>query len=389
MQTQRSLREERQTVGADESVVLRSGWPRLVLSANERKGLAEAIEYFAETVSQEAMYCLRHLSRLGQRASYKAHADRLSRCRALGQHLRRPLLDGWEGQMGLYGTTAGLELLAKCRPATAFVAGSFDPCDGQLAQRWADAFLAVANFTHLVVQDFINLPESKYWEQIRTTLRICHLFRALAVADPVIKAFAHQDMGSSGSIVPAVLSTLPSTLTQDGFKDLAATLYTTLLDAKHSGRFCWGAGSREAPDTWGERLFMWGSVIVAIVRAHHVGLLDSAQAHSLCTVPELEGFVELVKGKRVFQDARYRLYALWALSHLTGDGCTSHSLGTGFRNRPGEFKIPSHLALGQIDREWLQEEITRTCGQVLDSEILLHDLHSPYHVFWEDDSEER
>ena len=162
MQTQRSLREERQTVGADESVVLRSGWLRLVLSANERKGLAEAIEYFAETVSQEAMYCLRHLSRLGQRASYKAHADRLSRCRALGQHLRRPLLDGWEGQMGLYGTTAGLELLAKCRPATAFVIGSFDPCDGQLAQRWADAFLAVANFTHLVVQDFINLPESKY-----------------------------------------------------------------------------------------------------------------------------------------------------------------------------------------------------------------------------------
>jgi hypothetical protein len=76
----------------------------------------------------------------------------------------------------------------------------------------------------------------------------------------------------------------------------------------------------------------------------------------VCTRKDEDNLEAVLRDRITCSDDRYRLYALWALAHLEGT----------WRHR----------------EQWLAFEIAETCTRLLNADMGLVDVHSPYQVFF-------
>lgn len=336
--------------------------------------LADSCELTAHCLEEEVPRCSRKPVRLSEYAvpdviPPASLGDRLSRCTSYGQHLDALPGDRQSiGQFGLYGTAAAIELLTRTSGIKALPAkpsNELTPSEIHLGK----LFLSSWNFLNLITSSFSEVEQSKFWEQSRITLRVCHVLRAAAAARPMLSALA--DQGKSAALDPGNLidKDLGATFGEAAVDTLCRTLHARILSARIKGNgafrierpslttgFLFGCNSEDAPTTVTDWLFMWGSVISAVVRAAKSGAIDDEHLAAVCTRMDEENLEAVLRDKGCCSDDRYRLYALWALAQLDG---------------PWQHR-----------KKWLAAEIAETCSRLLKADMGLVDVHSPYQVFF-------
>jgi len=371
--------------------------PYLAFRPEYWRANANAFYSFAEVLSQESIFCVRNPAKLALMPGYRDFSGRIVRCLALGQHLERltsPNRD--DGQFGLYGTAAGLELMATTAEAQTFTKRG-PLTHGEM--EWASHFLATWNFFDLAITELSEIPASKFWDQTRTTLRVCNLVRALAVAKPVFTSFADPARRAKAGCSSAVVADLREDFSEAAVDRIGDVLLGRLRSARvlcrevprafrvskrdEESTFRFACESTDVPVTWRDWLFVWSSVLTAVLFAYGAGVWDMSQITQLVTLDDVEQIIEMLWNSR-FADDRYRLYALAALDPLTRG---HHAVpGTTPQRDDTEVRIPTQFALGHAENRWLEKEVVLTCGRLLNSEVQLVDVHSPYQIWFGDPS---
>ena len=376
----------------DESHVV-APWPVLSPFPEPYREIARDFKRCALFLTEEVMECSRRPVRvLYQSPHYTIHTDRLNRCLAFGQHLQRLAPNRQQsGQFGLYGTSAGLELLTECKEALQF------RDEPKVSRRWANQFLETWNFVDLIVHDLSQVDNTNCWEQSCNVLRICHLLRAVAAASKKLALFANELRREEAECNETIVADLRNDI-RNGPRSVASILHARLLAARVSSNnipeafrtsitteevtFRFACASQEVPETWRDWLFIWSSVLVAVVRAYRYNLLDEDQVGQICKITDKRRIIEVLKNRQKYGDDRFRLFGLWALNHLTpgryrsilnADEGESETLQE-------EDRLPSQLTLGPTEIDWLVKEIEKTTIYLLGSEAALRDVHSPYQV---------
>lgn len=341
--------------------------------------IAHGLDKLVEILGKEALLCARPLALLARFTEYRVFEERLGRCLALGQLLRRPPGAPWDGQFGLYGTAAGIELLSRSNLAADFRQEAFDHPTAE-QKHWAQTFLALFNFLDVIVRGLSTVEGSKYWEQTRTTLRICSLLRALGDVNSTVLSFSTASKSARAECSSALLGDVSASFSASATSELGTILCSLLASSRSDTNpptFRFASIALDGPETWGEKTFIWSSVIVAIVRAYSGGILTEVQVAAVCDSPDVSALIDLVESGDHFQDLRCKIYALWALSHLVKDGRPTENAMPGFHN------VPGRLLLSDRQAQNLRISIRNACEEALRTDYHLTDLHWPYQILFE------
>lgn len=342
--------------------------------------LADSSEAFADSLCAEAVICGRNPSRLSNQEYCSSFADRLNRCNALGQHLQH-VLPGRErdDQFGCYGTAAGLELMATSAAARRLAAdGAHTSTNGD--RPWARSFLATWNFLDLVLENLSDKPESKFWEQTRTLLRLCHVLRAICACSPVLVRFG--DEATAGQFeAPAyddvkqrVHTAYTHGLARKVFAQIASLKFLVSADEtcfrattdNGESSFRFAVDASESAENCTEWVFVWSSVISATCRAFRAGIIPAASASAVVGPTDIRHLMSVLEDRQALSDDRYRAFGLWALSQLP---------------TPSDGK-PLAFGMDSGSKKWLVTEARNTCRRLLAGATSLVDVHSPYQVYF-------
>jgi hypothetical protein len=296
-----------------------------------------------------------------------------------------------DAQHGLFGTCAAIQVLSKS--AWAEVSRKREtPSDNA---SWLNTYLRTVNFLDLVVEDRLSHdgPELKVAAELNVTLRACHAARALAAAAPVLADLSANRGELADAMDPSVLGDL-----QDDLAAIVPRLAPEILEtlskvrvphkkarqtgfrpANASDRInlytftAIGDDQRDLPDNVDDWVFVYSSVLVALVRAWAADLTrDTERAVEICPIEDFLAFRKQMEKPPGELDDRLRLFGLWALSHLD-DETPGGPLGVG---SDGKVDLPPSLTVN--DGGWLTKEINAVCGRLLRSEIGQADTYSPY-----------
>ena len=348
--------------------------------------VAAGLHDLTQCLAQEPIHCCRGLIHLSRLSGYEPYALRLTRSLALGQHLRRLPGDSLDGQFGLYGTAAGLELLVTTECAKKFRSGPFDhPTREEI--EWVKITLSLGNFLDLALRDFASRHGTKFWEQARTTLRASNLLRALATASSALGVFSQPQRYRNCKCDPETLLDIANSFTQAGLEGLCTTLFQSLAAAKVDSNpvsFKFAVDAAGLPETWGENMFVWSSVLVSLVRAYSRNVISEEQVDSLITHRDVTSIIGELQSQKHEDDNRYKVFLLWSLSHLTADAAVVAGSSPEIRELPGRYEIPAGLQLSERQAKWLRREVESVCTDLLESDYSLTDLHSPYQILFDD-----
>lgn len=368
-------------------------WPVLSPMPESYREISRDFQRCALFVTEEVMQCSRRPLRvLNQSTQYSVHSDRLNRCQAYGQHLQRlPSNRQNTGQFGLYGTAAALELLGHCEEADRF---SDYPGENR---EWARQFLETWNFIDLMVLNLSCVDNTNCWEQSCNVLRICHLLRAVSVAAGRLEAFTNELRRQAALCDERVIADLQNDI-QGSIRNVVAKLHQSLTSARVSASafseafrsdslttqftFHYACGTNEVPENWKDWLFVWSSVLVAVLRAYENRLLDDDKVGQLITVSDKNRIIDVIKATAKYGDDRFRLFGLWSLNHLAPSpySLRRHHAKPSETLNPAQGRVPDQLALGSNEISWLVKEVENTTSNLLGSEAALRDVHSPYHI---------
>lgn len=373
-----------------------SSW--LSRKPNKWEARAGCLRLGCEEIEQEVLASKRLPAESDrERDKYRDHHSfdgRLKRTVAFGQWATPATTDDEmrDAQHGLFGTCAALQVLSKSAWAVAVRKQEIS-----VAQTpWVETYLKTVNFLDLVAEGRREGDESelKVAAELNVTLRACHAARALAAAAPVLKDLSANRGELSGAMDQAVLDDLKGDLTAVVpriAQEILATLHKVHVPSEMARKTGFrpakaseginlyafaaiGDEKRDLPANVDDWVFVYGSVLVALVRAWAAGLTrDSAEAERICPLKDFVVFREqMEKPPAEGLDDRLLLFGLWALSHLdavTPGGPLEVGLET-------EVYLPPRLSIS--DGGWLKEQIVEVCDRLLGSEIRLADTFSPY-----------
>jgi hypothetical protein len=361
---------------------------------------AEEARLFVKHIIDELEHCSRSPERLSELPDYRTYEDRLKQSLAFGQHLQRLPPERQEyGQFGMYGTAAGLELLASSEEAREFRVASRTTAISNRGHQWAQLFLKVWNFFDLMVYDLSSIKSSKFLHQSSTLLRTCHVLRAVAASAPLLNELSDTRKREMAGCDEGLVNTLTGGLTVDSAEKIAKVCYENILGARVFSReiaeafrvsddvsevtFRFARGADEVPETWKDWIFVWGSVMAAVLRAARVGLLTHQEVMKVIDFEDLRRITVLLSDRSKFADERYRLFALWALDHLIPERYQMFD-----DDGPQiEVNIPELLLLkkGNPFRGFVESEVARTCEEVIKTGLWT-DVHSQYQVYFKDET---
>jgi len=322
---------------------------------------------------------------------YTPYKERIERCTAFGQYATKVSpAEQRLAQLGLFGTAAGFQVLSTSSWAADMRTGAAPTGENS---RWLEVYLRCLNFVDLVVSPPDPNPGGAIWEQRRLTLRLCHLLRAVAAAAPTLDALASSSWLTSGSAVTAPRGDLGTPINRIAAAH-AAALASMLRDGKRltsevdhgyaAGKsetghlYTFGVTSRDAPTTCDEWVFMWASVLSSVVRCYRQGLLPTATVEELCPPADVRLLENILREPPDDLDRRYRLFGLWAISHL--DVLTlGGPLGV---TESDSAQVPESLGLNQPEQvQWLCEATRDTTRGLLAKEVALVDSWRPYTTY--------
>lgn len=365
---------------------------------NKWEARAERLRLGCEEIEQEVLAGKRLPAESDrERDKYKDHKSfdgRLKRTVAFGQWATPATTEDEmrDAQHGLFGTCAALQVLSKSAWAVAVRKQEISAAQTP----WVETYLKTINFLDLVADGRREGEESelKVAAELNVTLRACHAARALAAAAPVLGDLSTNRGELAGAMDQAVLDDLQGDLTGVVPRiapEVLATLQKVHVPSETARKTGFrpakvseginlyafaaiGDDERDLPVNVDDWVFMYGSVLVALVRALAAGLTrDSLEAEQICPLKDLVVFREQMEKPPTEElDDRLLLFGLWALSHLDTK-TPGGPLEIGLEPR---LYLPSWLSMS--DPGWLKEQIVEVCDRLLGSEIRLADTFSPY-----------
>jgi hypothetical protein len=319
-----------------------------------------------------------------ERNDYDDFSERLLRCVAFGQFAeevspKRQRL----AQMGLLGTSAAFQVLSHSP-----IAGGLQPgaqSRSEVEERGLDSYLGCLNFLDMVIDRSKAEPEGELWRQRRLTLRICQMMRAMAAAEPVLRSINVDSLSAQQARIVDDLSKPLPLVAKHHVELLSGRLLSCLISAREV-HDAWTAGesamektysfaetSRDGPTSADEWVFMWSTAIASAVRCWRHGLLpDEERLRNLCPAAEVALFTKTLREPPVELDGRFRLFGLWALSHLDGSRDAGHH---------GEGRLPELLELQGETQGWLPTAVHETATSLMDRSISLVDSWQPYSTY--------
>jgi len=346
------------------------------------------LQSFQRALADELKVCHRLPVRLHEAVDDAQLRDRLSRCVAYGQHLQALTGQRREiGQFGFFGTSSALELLSTCKYASEFVQLSSEEW-GLPVKTWGCLVLRLWNFIDLAVMDLFQRADSKFWQQSQTLLRNCHGLRATAAARGVISALSDQHKRHAIGCDIKIDGDLRQDFTEERAKQIGKTFFETIrslrapqtspLDCFRGDQtvevftFHYANNSEDLPESAGDWLFLWGSVITALARGVDAGIITSEEFRSVCDIKHLSTIKTVLDHDGTCEDDRFRVFALWGISHLFPYGNAS----------PKRHDWEAIQNWAEVNRGWFQRQVAAICRRLLASDLTLVDLHIPYQIYY-------
>jgi hypothetical protein len=333
---------------------------------------SQTLRQASSELTAYALRCYRSPTRLIRGDDFAHLRDRIERCIAFGQALDIPSATRQDAaQFGLYGTSAALELYS-----SALSPESLNHLDDQETLTHAHDFIRTWNFFDFVVDAASAIESEKFWDQTRTTLRVCQALRALSRTRILLDAFTPttakrvagdallEDVAFDGGFQwRDRVNQLVGHLSMSIAGTAPAEVVETLGPFASVRSYTYARGSSDAPETAGSWLFMWSAVIATVADLH--GVLSSDQLKALCTYNDVNNVKRLLASPEINVDWRFRLYALWSLAYLV-------------RSAPDTWKndrVPEEVR--HMSRTLLRQYAANAASWT--------DLHSQYQVFFDAD----
>lgn len=298
---------------------------------------------------------------------------RVERTLAFGQYISHPSTGN---QIGLYGTSAALEIMATSSAAARLLKGSsVHPRD----REWVSCFLRTWNYFDLIASG--HFDSRVLIDQSSSTLRICHMLRAAAAARLVLiklsSAFRNE-------IDADIVHDLCLDEDPDPGKRIGRMLFEKLVSARVVERevkmfrtqsdsgatsFRYGTTSPQSPRNTRDWLFMWASVLMAIQRSLRAGIVEEEETERVIKTSDLLQIKIAIEDRELCDDARFRAFAIWALDHLQ-------------RESPGQSELSEESRFRmwiQSDsvRKWTHANACSICAELLKTGSWM-DLSTPY-----------
>jgi hypothetical protein len=319
-----------------------------------------------------------------ERNDYDEFGERLSRCIAFGQFAEEVAPQRQRlAQMGLLGTSAAFQVLSHSTIAAGLRTGAQSYSEAE--ERWLDSYLRCLNFLDMVVDRSGAEPDGELWRQRRLTLRICQMMRAMAAAAPVLGRINVDSMDAQQAHIVADLSQPLELVARHHIDLLSERLLACLISAREV-QHAWTGGesaiektysfaetSRDGPTSVDEWVFMWSTAIASAIRCWRHGLLaDEERLRALCPAAEVALFTKVLREPTDELDDRFRLFGLWALSHLDGSHDGEHR---------GETPLPELLQLPTEAQTWLPTAVHETATDLMARPVSLVDSWQPYSTY--------
>jgi hypothetical protein len=358
------------------------------LTAERWKQRCAVFQRVSDTIVSDVTRSARDGTILRRGDAELEHEERFTRLVAFGQYAdTRPLQSEHLANAGLFGTSAAIDSLAVAVDSPAVRSDLRTLSQKLLFEAW--------NFVDLAVTILAQTPGTKYHWQIRTTLRACHVLRAAAAVGPVLAR-----LNLEPDLVPPSDTRQQAAL--DDFDRSVAPVVTacvrTIRNASPSHQvvmsegsdvpaWVWRFGDEDAGQDTGvvrdinQAVYITASVLVAVVRAVNGGVMSGSVASDLFSTAQRDWLVEMSMGPPATQlDPRFRLFILWALSHL--DSATQLnplSLRVGEADR--RYALPPDLKLGSgFDEDHFKSHVGATLGEVVEDRLLLTEVQSDYRL---------
>lgn len=354
--------------------------PRDYLKSRLRE-TTNALRAAAELLPEHVRDSARQPMQLAVAAQYESAKLLLKNSLAFGQH-PGPVPSLEAAQIGLYGTSAALELLAASENGTRLLSDKDNFSISSVGKAWCGDICRTTLFLYSGIEILPELGHRVFESQANGTLRLAHALRALVEVRPLFVRLGDAKFRNSMAL-PDELQMSISELCQNDWPkfidDMIGAVTSRLCSitkncgdpATSSKSYCkqrsestrvyaYTSLADDLPQSLNQWVFLTASVAVAIRRAAGRSLISKETSLNILTADTISALVDACEYNESL-DPRLQIFAMWSLSEADGPSC------------PEQLKTCQHgKRLGELIGNLALRLVRSTTG--------LTDVHLPYYV---------